>query len=333
MKQKSNKNRFKSSGWLLFFYSVPSKPVSNRMKIWRKLSKTGAVQIKGAVYVLPMNEEHYEFFQWLVAEVSSMSGEAAFTRVDTIDSMKDQEIMNLFNVHKGVEYQAISKVLEDLEAKVNSVKKGSKPHNLKALSAQINKATRSYDEALKTDFFYSNTGTLLRSRLDALNTAIKVFLGTAPEIKPASVPSRKLKDYQMKVWISRKRPFVDRMASAWLIRRFIDKSATFELLDEKDLAATGKDRVTFDASGGAFTHVGDLCTYEVLVKSFGIKDKGVKKIAELVHEIDIRDDKYRAPEAQGIESLLSGIRKTAKDDMECLEKGMAVFEMIYASKT
>ncbi len=95
----------------------------------------------------------------------------------------------------------------------------------------------------------------------------------------------------------------------------------------------GKDHLTFDVSGGAFTHVGDLCTFEVLVKSFGIKDRAVKKIGEIVHEIDVKDDRYKVPEAQGIESLLSGIRKTAKDDMECLKKGIGVFEMLYASKS
>ena len=100
MKQTDRKGAGK--GWLLFFYSVPSKPVSNRMKIWRRLSKAGAVQIKGAVYILPMSEEHYELFQWLVAEVASMRGEADFTRVEAIDSMKDQEIINAFNGHKEV---------------------------------------------------------------------------------------------------------------------------------------------------------------------------------------------------------------------------------------
>ncbi|HET6515366.1 MAG TPA: chromate resistance protein ChrB domain-containing protein [Thermodesulfovibrionales bacterium] len=332
MKRTDKGNIRKDQGWLLFFYSVPSKPVSNRMKIWRKLSKAGAVQIKGAVYILPMNEEHYEFFQWLVSEVSSMGGEAAFTRVDSIDSMKDQEIMDLFNKHKELEYHGINKVIEGLEAKVNSVKKGSKTQNLKALSEQIAKASKSYEEGLKTDFFSSKAGALLLPRLNALNAGMKGFLGTAPETKPAAVPSRKPADYQGKIWVSRKRPFVDRMASAWLIRRFIDKGAKFGLLDETELAAAGKGSVTFDLRGGAFTHVGDLCTFEVLVKSFGIKDRAVKKIAELVHEIDVRDDRYRAPEAQGIESLLSGIRKTAKDDMECLERGVAVFEMLYASK-
>jgi len=332
MEKTPNKNTGGDRGWLLFFYSVPSKPVSNRMKIWRKLSKAGAVQIKGAVYVLPMNEDHYEFFQWLVSEVSSMGGEAAFTRVHAIDSMKDQEIIDLFNSHKEAEYQTISKTIADLEMKVNSIRKGSKSQNLKMLSEQIAKASKSYEETLRTDFFSSKTGAVLGSRLNALKTSTKGLSGFPPEPKPAAVPSRKLEDYQGKAWITRKKPFVDRMASAWLIRRFIDKNAAFRLVNESELVTVGKDNVTFDVSGGTFTHLGDLCTFEVLVKAFGLKDKTVRRIAEIVHELDIKDDKYRNAEAAGLEEILSGLRKSVKDDTELLEKGMSVFEMLYVSK-
>ncbi len=321
------------AGWLLFFYSVPSKPVSNRMKIWRKLSKAGAVQIKGAVYILPMSEEHYEFFQWLVAEVSQMGGEAAFTRVEAIDSMKDQEIVDIFIAHKDTEYQVISESLEDIETKVNSIKKGSRSQNLKALSDQIAKLSKSYDETLKTDFFSSKTGSAILSRFNVLNAIMKGFAGASPEPKAVSVPSRRIDDYQAKIWISRKRPFVDRMASAWLIRRFIDKNATFRLADEKELANSGGKEITFDVSGGMFTHAGDLCTFEVLVKAFGLKEKAVRKIAEIVHELDVKDDKYSNAESPGLEDILSGLRKSVKDDTELLEKGMSVFEMLYLSKS
>ncbi len=321
------------TGWLLFFYSVPSKPVSNRMKIWRKLSKAGAVQIKGAVYILPMTDEHYEFFQWLVAEVSQMGGEAAFTKVEAIDSMKDHEIVDIFNGHKDAEYQVIGKSLEDIETKVNSIKKGSKPQNLRAVSEQIARLSKSYREAVKTDFFSSKAGSLMLSRFNVLNASMKGFAGASAEPRAASVPSRRLDDYRGKIWVSRRRPFVDRMSSAWLIRRFIDKNAAFRLADEKELASPGRNEITFDVSGGMFTHAGDLCTFEVLVKTFGLKDKAVRKIAEIVHELDIRDDKYSNAESAGLEDILSGLRKSVKDDIELLEKGMSVFEMLYLSKS
>jgi len=333
VKHSAKRGDEKQTGWLLFFYSVPSKPVSNRMKVWRKLIKAGAVQLKGAVYILPMNDEHHEFFQWLVSEVSSMGGEAAFTRVEAIDSIKDEEIKVLFNERQEGEYQAIGRSLDDLETRVNSIRKGSKTQDGLALSDQLSRVRKNYEDALKTDFFFSRAGAVLRSRIDALNTVIKGLTGSVAKSKPAVVSSRKAEDYQGKIWVSRKLPFVDRMASAWLIRRFIDKNGTFKLLDEKDLAAVGKENVTFDVSGGEFTHLGDLCTFEVLVKSFGLKEKAVRKIAEIVHELDIKDDKYSNPEAKGVQEILLGIRKAEQDDLKILEKGIAVFEMLYLSKT
>ena len=302
------------------------------MKVWRRLSKAGAVQIKGAAYILPMNEDHYEFFQWLVSEVSSMGGEAAFTRVEGLDSMKDQEIRDIFTARKDEDYQPIGKALEDLEAKAESIKKGSGSQGLKALSAQVAKLSKRHEEALKTDFFSSKSGAALRSRLNAIKSIAKGLSSTAPESRPAVVLLRKFADFQGRIWVSRRRPFVDRMASAWLIRRFIDRKAVFSFRDEKDMAAAEKDQITFDVSGGIFTHVGDLCTLEVLVKAFGLKDKAVRKIAEIVHELDVKDDKYRNAESAGLEEILSGLRKAVKDDNDLLEKGISVFEMLYLSK-
>ena len=123
------------------------------------------------------------------------------------------------------------------------------------------------------------------------------------------------------------------MASAWLIKKFIDREAVFQFIDERERENVDKDSVTVDMRGGEITHIGDLCTFEVIVKSFSIKDKVIKKIAELVHELDMRDDKYSPSEAKGIEEILLGIRKTIPNDMDALEKGISVFEMLYASKT
>jgi hypothetical protein len=142
-----------------------------------------------------------------------------------------------------------------------------------------------------------------------------------------------LNDYQGKVWVTRKNPFVDRMASAWLIKRFIDPKASFAFIDERDIASLDNTSVAYDVRGAAFTHVGDLCTFEVLVKSFGIKDKAVKRIAEIVHDLDVKDNKYHKPETAGVEDILAGIRKTAKNDTDGLERGMAVFEMLYQSES
>ncbi|MDP3297030.1 MAG: chromate resistance protein [Thermodesulfovibrionia bacterium] len=333
MKNISQKTTGKDLKWLLFFYSVPSKPVNARMKIWRRLAKAGAVQLKGAIYILPYNEETFELCQWLVSEVTSMKGEGDFVRVDKIETMNEKEIIDLFKEQRERDYSIIEKELEQFERKISSIRKGTGIQNNKKLSEQFNKYLKEFEEIKKIDFFSSKAGNDLKKRIKSIEGEIKIVSGFAIQEKKVMIIPKRIEDYQGKTWVTRKNPFVDRMASAWLVKKFIDIKAVFKFIDEKDLGTLDKDSVAFDIRRGEFTHSGDMCTFEVLIKAFGLKDKALKKIAEVVHELDIKDDKYKNPEAKGIEDILMGIRKTAKDDAEILEKGMVVFEMLYASKT
>ena len=332
MKNIPQKTTGKDLKWLLFFYSVPSKPVNARMKIWRRLAKAGAVQLKGAIYILPYNEETFELCQWLVSEVMAMKGDGAFVNVDKVETMTEKEIIDLFKEQREKDYISVEKNLEEFERKISSIRKGSGIHDRRRLLEEFNKHLKEFEEIRRIDFFASKIGTVLKKKIEVLQREIKGLSGH--EIKPVlAVTSRNIKDYQNKTWATRKKPFVDRMASAWLIRKFIDKKAGFGFISEQDVEDLKKDSIAFDIRRGEFTHSGDMCTFEVLIKAFGLKDKALKKIAEVVHELDIKDDKYKNPEAKGIEDILMGIRKTAKDDAEILDKGMVVFEMLYASGT
>jgi len=317
--------------WLLIFYSVPSHPVSNRMMIWRKLAKTGAVQLKGAVYILPATEEHEEFLQWLIGEVKSMGGDGAFVRSAEIRTMSEEDIRQLFAAQADKEYHRLEKELDVLERRIQSIRKGTKTEDAKKLIGQTVKFTKEFDDVVKRDYFGSPAGKTMKKRVLALDSGLRDAGRKAPDT--ASIEARQSQDYQGKTWATRKNPFIDRMASAWLIKRFIDPKALFAFIDERDVASLGAANVAFDVRGAAFTHVGDLCTFEVLVKSFGIKGAAIKKISEIVHDLDVKDDKYSNSEATGIEEILIGIRKTAKNDADGLEKGMAVFEMLYQSRT
>lgn len=323
---------FRNEKWLLFFYSVPSKPVNARMKIWRKLAKAGAVQFKGAVYILPYDEEHVELCQWLVSEVTEMKGESAFAKVERVETMKDSEIIELFNKQREKDYSEIEKGLDEFERKISSIRKGGGIHDSKKLLEKLSRHLKDFEDITKVDFFKSKAGTALKRKIRTLQGEAKGLLKS--DIKPIlTVISRNIRDYQNKIWATREKPFVDRMASAWLIKKFIDKKAGFGFISEQDVENLKKDSIAFDVRGGEFTHAGDMCTFEVLMKTFGLKDKPLKKIAEIVHELDIKDEKYKNPEAKGIEDILRGIRTTAKSDAEILEKGMNVFEMLYASKS
>jgi hypothetical protein len=334
MKPVSHKGTIKGQGWILFFYSVPSKPVSNRMKVWRKLTKAGAVQLKGSVYILPYNDEHYEFLQWLASEIGGMKGEAGFVRTEKIDTMKDPEIITLFDQQRAHDYKFIGKALDDLERRLSSIQKGGKAQNVRGISEQFAKILKNFEEVQKVDFFSSKEGQALNQRIKRAKTNLKTLSGAEPgKEKPLAITPRRLEDYHGKTWVTRKKPFIDRMASAWLIRRFIDKHASFDFIDEKDVDSIGRGSIVFDMRGGEFTHVGDLCTFEALVKSFGFKDKTVRKMAEIIHDLDMKDEKYRSAEAKGLEDILIGIRKAAKDDADALERGMTMFEMLYVSKS
>lgn len=318
--------------WLLIFYSVPSHPVSNRMKIWRKLAKAGAVQLKGAIYILPANDEHEEFFQWLIGEVKSMGGDGAFIRTAEIKSMDEADIRELFLKQAEKEYRGFEKNLDSLERKVQSIRKGTTFKGGGGPVGQAGKLAKELEDIRKRDFFSSALGGVITKRVLALQAALKGLGRSGPE-RPESVKLKRPADYQGRTWVTRKKPFIDRMASAWLIRRFVDAKAAFKFIVESDLTAIRGNAATFDMRGGEFTHVGDWCTFEVIVKSFGIKDKAVRKIAEIVHDLDVKDDKYGNPEAAGVEAVLTGIRKTAKNDSDALERGMTVFEMMYQAKT
>ncbi len=323
----------KNPGWLLFFYSIPSKPVGARVKIWRKLTKAGALPFKGAVYILPYNEETFEYFQWLVSEVVSMGGEGAFVKVEKVETANNEEIIHLFNEQREREYRRVEKGLEEIERKLTGVKKGGTIPTKKRLLKQFSTIMREFEEIKKIDFFSSRGGEVVKKRVKIMDLEIKRIAD--PEIKKQQVDivPKSVKDYQGKIWVTRRNPFVDRMASAWLIKGVIDKEAVFQFMEEREMANVDKNMILFDVRGGEFTHVGDMCTFEIILKSFGLKDKALKRIAELVHEIDLKDGKYDSPEAKGIEEILKGIKKMPKDDADVLERGMAVFKALYASKT
>jgi len=334
MKSASHKSALQGQGWIIFFYSVPSKPVSSRMKVWRKLIKVGAVQLKGSVYILPFNDDHYEFLQWLVSEIAAMKGEADFVKIEKVDTMSDPQIIALFNRQRASDYKVIEKALGEIERKLSSTQKGGKSQNLPGISNQIARLRKDFEEVKKIDFFSSDEEKSLAAKIKHAEAEIKSHaVKGAKKIGPVSIILQPIGDYQGKTWATRKRPFIDRMASAWLIRKFIDRAAAFAFMDEKEMEPVAKHYIAFDVRGGEFTHSGDLCTFEVLIKSFGLKDKALRKIAEIVHDLDMKDEKYNAAEAKGLEDILTGIRMTTKNDAEALEKGMAVFEMLYVSKS
>ncbi len=335
-KESASKKAQKKPAWILIFYTVPSKPVKNRIKLWRRLARAGAVQLKGAVYVLPCNEEHNELCQWLMTEVAALGGDGDFVITDKFEMLSNSDIISLFKSQRETDYNALEKKLNELDLKLSSVEKGGKVKNAETLRSQLDKLLKEYSDIKGIDFFPFSISMEAGKKIGHIQKKMAEILipSAAKEAvrKKTTISRRNPDDYKGRLWITRKNPFVDRMASAWLIRKFIDRDAGFYFIDEGERGDIADNAVIFDMKEGEITHVGDNCTFEVLVKSFGIKDKAVKVIAEMVHELDINDDKFRAPDAKGIGEILLGIRKTGKGDKDILARGMNVFEMLYVSK-
>lgn len=331
MKQPVNREANPYSGWLLFIYKVPSKPVNKRMKIWRKLIKAGAIQFKGAAYLLPHNEDHYEFLDGLVSEVSSLGGEAALIKADHVENIEDNDLITLFNHQRKNDYKVPEKSLQNLKVKVYSMQMGSMLHNVGQLKSKFNCCLKEYEEIKKRDFFSSEVGNALYSEIRMLQKRLDEITRDNTDHAPHAITPRKINDYKGRTWVTHPGPFVDRMATAWLIKRFIDSEAQFEFAGEEDLDRLQKNMVSYDVRNGEVTHVGDMCTFEVLLSTFDLKEKRLKKIAKIVHDLDIKDGKYTPAEAKGLENILLGIRKSTQNDKEALEKGINIFEMLYTA--
>jgi hypothetical protein len=318
-----------SPKWLLFFSTVPAKPGNLRMKIWRRLLKLGAVSLKGSVYVLPFSEDHLEVLHWLQGEVVSLGGEAAFVQVTRIETMADTEIVALFRVQRDSEYAPIRAALEDLEVHLTSLEQQLTAPGLERLKTMFQKILKDYRSVRAVDFFQAAPGSGLPEMLERVEKTLRQLSGRDETPKPGISGPRIKKDYLGRVWVTRRRPFVDRMASAWLIRRFIDGEARFEFLEKEQEAAPGM--VSFDVPGGDFSHEEDRCTFEVLLTAFNLRGKALRKIAEMVHDLDLKDGKFASPQAAGLESILLGIRRTAATDQDALEEGIKIFARLHAA--
>ncbi len=283
--------------WLTLLTTLPPTPTRHRVGVWRKLQRMGAVRLRGAGWILPETPETTELFQWLVQEIQSFRGEATLLRVDRIETMADEEIATLFHKARTVEYQGVTEGCREI---------------LRYLDRY-----QTYLKAPARDRARTLWETTAK-RLRAAETRPPATRGGRHRV---SLPPRG------STWVTRPRPHIDRIASAWLIRRFCDPEAKFAFADAADAARKG---IPFDVLGADFGHHGEDCTFETLVKRFGIKDRRVKVIAEIVHEADLHDGKFTRNEAAGVDLAINGLVEATPDDHELIERGMAIFEGLFS---
>jgi hypothetical protein len=305
-----------SVSWLFLLFNLPAKSSSERVKVWRRLKKFGAVQLKTSTYVLPDEPAHYERFQWLAKEINDTGGEATLVRVKDIEGLPYATVVALFNEARGRDYEEIVEPLTQLI-------RGRKACKIPAetLANELEKLRRRFQEIQKIDYFQSARGEDLRALFQRAES-----IGPSKK-KPETKTRLRIEDFQGKTWITRPRPEIDRVGSAWLILKFIDLRAKFAFANTP---AVTPEAVPYDMFEVEFSHHADRCTFETLIERFAIRDRTVLTIAELIHDADLEDDKFHRVEGFGVEQIFKGWAKQGLTDQQILTKGCDCFDALYA---
>jgi hypothetical protein len=300
--------------WIVFSYTLPAKARSSaRVALWRRLRRLGAISPAGGVYVLPVREECAEGFQWLAQEIRQANGEALVMRVEQFEGLTDEQLIALFNAARKEEYAPVDAHAAALEKQLTT-------KNRAPLQAALDKLRRQHAEIARIDYFDCPEGIRVGARL------AKITESRAPSLAVAeNISSERVKEFRGKRWVTRPRPHVDRLACAWLIRRFIDSSAPIRYAQQPK-----PNEIAFDMEGGKFGHRGNLCTFETMMNAFGLSEPAVRAMSQVIHEIDLRDGKYASqPAVEGIDFVLKGWLLADLSDAELETRGVALFEGLY----
>lgn len=299
--------------WLVFSYSLPAKSQSSpRVALWRRLRRLGAVPLTGG-YILPSRWDCLEAFSWLAQEVRGSKGEAVVMRVEHFEGLTDADVIERFHKARQEDYEELGVQLAQLEEALKD--ESEQP----CAPDTFLKLKRRLGDMRRIDFFSSPAGAQAAAHVARLEQRLAPAEHGSPEVFKV-----KLEDYKDKPWVTRPQPHVDRLACIWLIRRFIDRRARIRY------AHTPRDgEISFDMPGSHFGHLGNLCSFEVMILAFGLQDLGTAMLASLVHDIDLRDGRHFLPETAGIDAILAGWLAMGLDDGDLESRGTTLFEGLY----
>lgn len=310
--------------WLLLIHQIPPKPNYFRVKIWRRLQRLGAVAVKNSVYVLPKSDQAQEDFQWILREIVEGGGEATLCEARFVEGLSDEQIEEMFQAARISDYHQISEEARRIGK--------SLPANLRAeddrrgqAETDVDRLKRRLAEVVSIDFF----GAPGREAAEGLISGLEAQLHPIGSDTRSATPAKaRLEELHGRTWVTRKGIHVDRMASGWLIRRFIDPEARFKFVPARGYKADAGE-LCFDMFEAEFTHEGDRCTFEVLIGRLGLTDPALRPIAEMVHDIDLKDSKFGRQETAGVDRLIAGIAMAHKDDETRLSRASAMFDDLY----
>jgi hypothetical protein len=309
--------------WLLLIHQIPPKPDYFRVKIWRRLQQVGAVAIKQSVYALPRTDQTSEDFSWILKEIIEGGGDGSISEVTFLAGLSDEQVVGMFQAARDADYQ---KIIEDARSLAGDLPKKSSEVNerIPKTRSQFSRLKRRFEGVAAIDFFGA----------PGRGAAEGMLADAASRIMGSDQQSRKfvqsVQDLEARIWVTRKNVYVDRIACAWLIRRFVDRQAKFKFVSGKPYQPES-DEIRFDMFNAEFTHEGDRCTFEVMIDRFGLDEYALLQTAEIIHDIDLKDKKFARSEADGIRALFDGITAARKDDKERLERGSMILDEMYES--
>ncbi|MBS0452674.1 MAG: chromate resistance protein [Proteobacteria bacterium] len=306
--------------WLLLTAILPTQPSALRVRVWRALKATGAGTLREGVYLLPDSAPTAKALWELESTIADAGAQAHMLVVQARDEAQEQSFRGLFD-----RCEHYAELLESIKDARGSIKKSSE--------AQLHKTLRSLEQQLQAiqanDFFPARESQKVAEALAKLRRDVELHLSPdEPATSLAAIEHRSIPDYQGRKWATRRRPWIDRLATAWLVLRFIDKSPSFVWLVEPKKCP--KDALGFDFDGATFTHLGDKVTFEVVAESFGlVDDTAIQRLGQLVHYIDVGGTPI--DEAPGLEMVVRGLQAQHADDDKLLAASVAVFDSLYAA--
>jgi len=299
-----------ATSWLLLLFSLPTNRNTARVSVWRRLKKMGAVQIKTSTYLLPDAPAQYEQFQWLAQQIRDYGGDSTLVRAQEIEGLTREKVIAMFNDVRAKDYAELRKSLQ------NFITRRKKMDADEAVG-QLERLTRKFREVREVDFFDSARGH---------DIAMLLRRAAGPK-RTKQLDVLDAKQYRGKTWLTRPRPEIDRVGSAWLISKFIDPKPKFVFASSVDAVPNA---IPFDMLDAEFSHHGNCCTFETLIRCFAISDKAVAKIGEMIHDADLDDSRFQRIEAVGIDRVLKGWAKQGLPDDEILRRGFDCFDALYA---
>ena len=305
--------------WLLLAHQLPTRSSNARVKTWRRLQQLGAVAARNSVYVLPNTPQCREDFEWIRSEIVALGGDATVFAADVVSPGAD-DLVAAFVRARDADFLALKRDAERMAGRVRPATASRHDGTRRAVKGLRERL----QEIQRVDFFGTTHG---QAAGDAVAAIEQRLAGPFQDKEPKEGDVRlSTRDFVKRRWVTRPRPGVDRMSSAWLIRRFIDPRATFAFVDRPRASD-----VPFDMYDGEFSHQGDLCTFETLARRFGLKSAAVHQIGRIVHDLDLKDTRYASPEGPAVGRMVEGLRQLHADDAALLEQGIAMFEALARS--